>query len=58
MLALIATRVPQPVEEIADRDPGFLTLAFTVLRAVRREANTAFARHCHLLMQAGGARPL
>ncbi len=37
MLALIASRVPAPAQETADRDPGFLTLAFSFARALRRE---------------------
>lgn len=58
MLAFIASRVPAPAQETADRDPGFLTLAFSMLRTVRREASTAFARHCDLMAQAGGMNPL
>ncbi len=58
MLALIASRVPHPAEETADRDPGFLTLAFILVRLGRRELNRAFARHCDLLARAGGVTPL
>ncbi len=58
MLALIASRVPHPAEETADRDPGFLTLAFIVVRLARRELKQAFARHCDLLARAGGVTPL
>jgi hypothetical protein len=57
MLALIATRVPQPAEESAVRDPGFLTLAIAVVRAVRVQAAVAFARHCELLAETGGRVP-
>jgi hypothetical protein len=58
MLALIATRVPQPAEESAVRDPGFLTLAITLVRILRREAGAAFLRHGELLLRAGGPTPL
>lgn len=58
MLALIASRVPHPAEETADRDPGFLTLAFAVARVVRREAKLALVRHCDLLARSGGPAPL
>lgn len=58
MLALIATRVPAPAQEAADRDPGFLTLTFAVARIVRREAAAAFARHCALMAKAGGPNPV
>lgn len=58
MLAFIASRVPHPAEEIADRDPGVLTLAFTVARVVRHEMKRAFARHADLLARAGGPTPL
>jgi hypothetical protein len=58
MLAFIATRIPGPVAETADRDPGILTLAFTLARAVRNGAETAFARRCALALAAGGPSPL
>lgn len=58
MLAFIATRVPAPAHETADRDPGFLTLAFTLARIVRREVATAFDRHCALMAEAGGPTPM
>ena len=58
MLAFIASRVPHPLEETVDRDPGALTLAFALARIVRREAKLAFARHCDLLARAGGSTPL
>lgn len=58
MLALIASRVPAPAEESAVRDPGFLTLAIAVVRAVRRETSTAFDRHCELIARNGGPIPL
>ncbi|MGC5777780.1 hypothetical protein [Methylobacterium sp. NFXW15] len=58
MLALIASRVPNPAQEAADRDPGLLTLVFALVRAVRRESAGAVARHCELLSRAGGPIPL
>lgn len=58
MLAFIASRIPGPVVETADRDPGILTLAFTLARALRRGAETAFARRCDLVRDAGGPDPL
>lgn len=44
MLAFIASRIHSPVVEAPDRDPGILTLAFTVARVVRRSAGSAFGR--------------
>ena len=58
MLALITSRIPGPVTETADRDPGFLTLLFTVARAARTGAETAFARRCAMARAAGGPNPL
>ena len=58
MLALITSRIPGPAVETADRDPGFLTLVFTVARAARGFAETAFARRCALARAVGGPNPL
>jgi len=58
MLAFIATRIPGPVAETADRDPGILTLAFSLARALRTGAEAAFARRCALAEAAGGPNPL
>lgn len=58
MLAFIATRIPGPVAETADRDPGILTLVFSLARAVRVGAEAAFARRCALAEAAGGPNPL
>ncbi|MDP4025541.1 hypothetical protein Q8W71_23175 [Methylobacterium sp. NEAU 140] len=58
MLALIASRIPGPVEETSDRDPGFLTLAFSVARILRRGARTAYRRHVALIAAAGRPFPL
>ncbi|MCJ2054570.1 hypothetical protein [Methylobacterium sp. J-070] len=58
MLALITSRIAGPVTETADRDPGFLTLMFTVARALRGGAEAAFARRCALARAAGGPNPL
>lgn len=57
MLALIASRVPAPAQETADRDPGFLTLAFSFARALRREYGVALTRHIALMGEVGGPRP-
>lgn len=57
MLALIASRVPSPVEESAVGDPGFLTLAIALVRAIRRESAAALNRHCDLIARAGGPLP-
>ena len=58
MLALIASRVPSPVEESAIRDPGFLTLFITLVQTVRRETSAAVNRHCDLIARSGGPLPL
>ena len=58
MLALIASRIPGPVTETADRDPGILTLAFSLARALRAGTEAAFARRCALAQAAGGPSPL
>ena len=58
MLTLITTRLPGPVTETADRDPGFLTLIFVLARAARNGAETAFARRCALARAVGGPNPL
>lgn len=46
MLSVLTARLPTHAEEPEDRDPGFLTLAFTVFRALRREGRNAFERRC------------
>lgn len=58
MLALITSRIPGPVEETLDRDPGIFTLAFAVVRALRSGAQAALARHCALARDLGGPTPL
>ncbi|MCJ2011372.1 hypothetical protein [Methylobacterium sp. J-076] len=57
MLAFITARVPSPVQEVADRDPGIFTLAFALLRTVRRTSAEAFTLHCNLMAKAGGPNP-
>ena len=37
MLAVLVSNISRPVEEPLDRDPGVLTLAAAIVRAVRRE---------------------
>ncbi|GEP05021.1 hypothetical protein [Methylobacterium oxalidis] len=46
MLAVLVSNISRPVEEPLDRDPGVLTLAAAIVRAVRREHEAAFARRC------------
>ena len=46
MLSVLTARLPVPADELQDRDPGFLTLAFAVVRALRREGRNAFERRC------------
>jgi hypothetical protein len=58
MLALITSRIPGPANESADRDPGFLTLMFAIVRAARNGAEGAFARRCALARAVGGPNPL
>ena len=56
MLALIASRISSPVVETADRDPGILTLAFALARALRR--GVLAARRRAPARHAGGPNPL
>ncbi len=58
MLALITSRIPGPVTETVDRDPGFLTLLFACARALRTGTEAAFERRCALARAAGGPNPL
>ena len=58
MLALIASRISGPVVETPDRDPGILTLAFTLARTLRRGAGVVFARRRAPARDAGGPNPL
>lgn len=51
MLALIASRLRNPIEEPIDRDPGFLTLAASVLRVVTRTYEAGFRRQCALIAE-------
>ena len=46
MLSVLTAHVPVPADEPRDRDPGFLTLAFMVVRVLRREGRNAFERRC------------
>lgn len=48
MLALITSRLAAPVDEPIDRDPGIITLAASLLRAVTRRHDAAFQRRCDL----------
>lgn len=46
MLSLFIANTPAPAEEPIDRDPGVITLAAAVIRAVRRQHDAAFRRRC------------
>ncbi|MCJ2047954.1 hypothetical protein MKK58_25940 [Methylobacterium sp. J-078] len=52
MLALITSRLAAPVDEPIDRDPGIITLAASLLRAVTRRHDAAFQRRCDLAAKA------
>jgi hypothetical protein len=58
MLALITSRIPGPVAETADRDPGFLTLLFAVARAVRGGAGQGATPGEGDFRAVGGPNPL
>lgn len=55
MLALIASSFSTHRDEPLDRDPGIVTLAATILRALRRGHADAFRRRCDLVKRT--ARP-
>ena len=46
MLSVLTARIPIYADEPRDRDPGIFTLAFSVVRTLRREARNAFERRC------------
>ncbi|WP_311275363.1 hypothetical protein [Methylobacterium sp. WCS2018Hpa-22] len=46
MLSLFIANTPAPAEEPIDRDPGVITLAAALIRAVRRQHDAAFRRRC------------
>ncbi|WP_204262709.1 hypothetical protein [Methylobacterium sp. BTF04] len=48
MLAFLVSNLPRPADEPLDRDPGVITLAATVLRAIGRQHDAAFQRRCDL----------
>lgn len=47
MLSVLTARIPTPADEPQDRDPGILTLAFAVIRLLRRRGRIAFERRGH-----------
>ncbi|WP_187272996.1 hypothetical protein [Methylobacterium sp. WL69] len=51
MLAIFATNRPAQTEEPIDRDPGIITLAAAMLRALNRHTDAAFRRRCDLAGQ-------
>lgn len=54
MLAFLASQLRNPLEEPVDRDPGVITLAATVLRALGRQHQAAFQRRCDLAAKPSG----
>lgn len=48
MLAFLVSNLPAQAEEPIDRDPGIITLAAALLRAIGRERDAAFRRRCDL----------
>ncbi|WP_191969976.1 hypothetical protein [Methylobacterium planeticum] len=46
MLTALVSSLAKPVDEPLDRDPGVLTLAASIVRAIRRGHASAFARRC------------
>ncbi|MBX9930765.1 MAG: hypothetical protein K2Y56_04390 [Methylobacterium sp.] len=52
MLALITPGLGTPADEPIDRDPGIITLAASLLRAVSRHREAAFQRRCDLAAKA------
>ncbi len=46
MLTLFLAHPPAPADEPIDRDPGVITLAAALIRAVRRQHEAAFRRRC------------
>ena len=52
MLSLITSRLGAPADEPVDRDPGIITLAASLLRAVSRGREAAFQRRCDLAAKA------
>ncbi|MCJ2083624.1 hypothetical protein [Methylobacterium sp. J-090] len=51
MLAFLTANLPAQAEEPIDRDPGIITLAATMLRALTRQTDAAFRRRCDLAGQ-------
>lgn len=53
MLAFLVSNMPRPIDESVDRDPGVITLAATLLRALNRRHEAAFQRRCDLAARTG-----
>lgn len=53
MLSVLAAKIPTPADEPQDRDPGILTLAFAVIRLLRRAGSIAFERSGHRVGETG-----
>ena len=48
MLAILTANISAQADEPIDRDPGIITLAASLLRAVTRRHDAAFQRRCDL----------
>ncbi|WP_019904914.1 hypothetical protein [Methylobacterium sp. 77] len=46
MLSFFVSSTPAQADEPIDRDPGVITLAAALIRAVRRQHDAAFRRRC------------
>jgi hypothetical protein len=57
MLTVLVSNIANPVEEPLDRDPGVLTLAATIVRAIRRGHDAAFSRRCEKARATGFHAP-
>ena len=53
MLSVLTVKIPTPADEPQDRDPGILTLAFAVIRLLRRMGRMAFERRGHRVGETG-----
>lgn len=53
MLSLLVSNATAPVNEPLDRDPGVITLAAMLVRALHRQHEAAFRRRCDLAGRTG-----
>lgn len=54
MLSLLTAKTPSPEVEPVVGDPGALTLALSIVRALRRGQDAMFERRCSLARRGGG----